>query len=202
MKNEFVREFCSAFSTVLRIRIRDPVHFWPLDPVSGIRNRFFPDPGSQIPDPGSQTHIFESLVTIFLVKSYIILWKYKKNFLQHFKAKIMISFVKFSATKKGMTTNFFSPLSFVAVLGSGIRDPGSGTGKNQDPVSGINIPDPQHCFCTNAMNRYRTVVTVQYPSILYDECEFEWKLMSNPDFCQTRQNNNSTSVVKNIYFSF
>jgi hypothetical protein len=36
-----------------------------------------------------------------------------------------------------MTTNFFSPLSFVAVFGSGM-------GKNQDPGSGINIPDPQH----------------------------------------------------------
>ncbi len=34
-----------------------------------------------------------------------------------------------------MTTNFFSPLSFVAVFGSGIRDPGSGMGKNQDPGS-------------------------------------------------------------------
>jgi hypothetical protein len=45
-----------------------------------------------------------------------------------------------------MTTNFFSPLSFVAVFGSGIRDPGSGMGKNQDPGSGINIPDPQHCI--------------------------------------------------------
>jgi hypothetical protein len=33
-----------------------------------------------------------------------------------------------------MTTNFFSPLSFVAVFGSGIRDPGSGMGKNQDPL--------------------------------------------------------------------
>ena len=55
-----------------------------------------------------------------------------------------------------MTTNFFSPLSFVAVFGSGIRDPGSGIRdpgseirdpgwvKNQDPGSGINIPDPQH----------------------------------------------------------
>jgi hypothetical protein len=30
--------------------------------------------------------------------------------------------MKFAATKKGVTTNFFSPLSFVAVLGSGIRD--------------------------------------------------------------------------------
>jgi hypothetical protein len=44
-----------------------------------------------------------------------------------------------------MTSNFFSPPSFVAIFGSGIRDPGSGMGKNQDPGSGINIPDPQHC---------------------------------------------------------
>jgi hypothetical protein len=26
--------------------------------------------------------------------------------------------------KKGTTTNFFSPLSFIAVFGSGVRDPG------------------------------------------------------------------------------
>jgi hypothetical protein len=44
-----------------------------------------------------------------------------------------------------MTKIFFSPLSFVAVFGSGIRDPGSGMGKNQDPGYGINIPDPPHC---------------------------------------------------------
>ncbi len=36
-----------------------------------------------------------------------------------------------------MTTNFFSPLSFVAVLG-----PGSGMAKNPDPGSGIKILDP------------------------------------------------------------
>ncbi len=36
-----------------------------LTPGSGIRNRFFPD-------PGSQTHMFESLVTIFWVKNYTI----------------------------------------------------------------------------------------------------------------------------------
>ncbi len=41
----------------------------------------------------------------------------------------------FVATKKGLTTNFFSSLSFVAVFGSGIRDLGSGMGKNQDPGS-------------------------------------------------------------------
>jgi hypothetical protein len=28
--------------------------------------------------------------------------------------------------------------------GSKVRDPGSGMGKNQDPGSGLNIPDPQH----------------------------------------------------------
>jgi hypothetical protein len=42
-----------------------------------------------------------------------------------------------------MTKNFVHP-SVVAVFGSGIRDPGSGMGKNQDPGSGIKIPDPPH----------------------------------------------------------
>jgi hypothetical protein len=41
-----------------------------------------------------------------------------------------------------MTKFFFSPLSFVAVLGSGIRDPGSG----------INIPDPPHCIVQYVFN--------------------------------------------------
>jgi len=52
--------------------------------------------------------------------------------------------VKFVATKECLTKKKFSPLSFLPVFGSGIRDPGSGMGKNQDPGSGINIPDPQH----------------------------------------------------------
>jgi hypothetical protein len=65
-------------------------------------------------------------------------------FTQHFKTKIILNFGKFVATQKDMTTKFSSPLSFVAVFGSGIRDPrsgirdpGSGMGKNQDPRSGI-----------------------------------------------------------------
>jgi hypothetical protein len=59
-----------------------------------IRNRFFPDS-----------------------------WKIGPNFfLQHIKNEIIFNFVKFVATKKGNT--FFSPLSFVAVFGSGIRDTG------------------------------------------------------------------------------
>jgi len=47
--------------------------FWPLDPGSGIS--FF-----RIPDPGSQDHIFKSFLTIFFVKSSIILWKLAQIF--------------------------------------------------------------------------------------------------------------------------
>jgi glutamine synthetase len=46
-------------------------------------------------------------------------------FLEHLNNKIIFNYVKFVATKKGMTTNFFSPLLF--------WDPGSGMGKTQDP---------------------------------------------------------------------
>jgi hypothetical protein len=52
-------------------------------------------------------------------------------------------FCEFCGYKKGITTNFFSPLSFDEVFRSGIRDPGW-VKKSQDPGSGINIPDPQH----------------------------------------------------------
>jgi hypothetical protein len=72
----------------------------------------------------------------------------------------MFSFAKFVATKNGLTKKNFSPLSFVAVFGSGIRDPGSGMGKNQDPGSGINIPDPQHWFCINLRNYEPVFVNV------------------------------------------
>ncbi len=118
----------------LIISVADPGAGAFLTPGSGIRNRFFPD-------PGSQTHIFESLITIFLVKTSKIYNSLKigpNSFLQHFKNKIILNFVRFVATKQGMTTNLFSPLSFVDVFGSGIRDPGSRMGKNQDPGSGIN----------------------------------------------------------------
>jgi hypothetical protein len=41
-----------------------------------------------------------------------------------------------------MTTNYcFHPSLLLLFL-----DPGSGMDKNQDPGSGIVIPDPQHCF--------------------------------------------------------
>jgi hypothetical protein len=54
---------------------------------------------------------------------------------------IIFNFVIFVATKKGRTTNFFHPSLLLLFL-----DPRSGIDKNQDPGSGINIPDPQHCF--------------------------------------------------------
>jgi hypothetical protein len=46
---------------------------------------------------------------------------------------ISFQFCEFMAPKKGMTTNFFSSLGFISVFGSGIQDPGSRMGKNQDP---------------------------------------------------------------------
>jgi hypothetical protein len=50
--------------------------------------------------------------------------------------------VKFGATRKRYDNKFFSPLSFVAVFGSGMgknQDLGSGMDKNQDPGSGIKV---------------------------------------------------------------
>ncbi len=80
------------------LRIRDPE---PFSPRSGIRDRFFPD-------PGSRTHIFGSLVTIFWIKSSIIIWKLAQiYFFISSKIKIIFNLVKFVATKKGMTSNFF-----------------------------------------------------------------------------------------------
>jgi hypothetical protein len=45
--------------------------------------------------------------------------------------------------KKGVTKFFFFTPLFRCCFW--ILDPRSGMGKNQDPGSGINIPDPQHC---------------------------------------------------------
>ncbi len=113
-----------------------------LTPGSAIGLFRIPDLGSRIPNP-----YFWGLGDNFLGKNLYNSWKIGPNFfLQHIKNKIIFSSVKFVATKNGLTKKNFSPLSFVAVFGSGIRDPGSGMGKNQDPGSGINIPDPPpHC---------------------------------------------------------
>jgi hypothetical protein len=112
-------------------------------PGSGIGFFRIPDLGSLIPTP-----YFLELSDKFLGKKfYNSLKTGPKFFLQHLKNKITLNFLKFVATKKGVTTNFFYPSLLLLFLdpGFGIRDPGSGMGKNQDPGSGINIPDPQHC---------------------------------------------------------
>jgi hypothetical protein len=59
------------------------------------------------------------------------------------------------APKKGLTTIFISPLSFIAVFGSRNRDPGSGI---RDPGSRINIPDPQHCRERTEEDREEAVI--------------------------------------------
>jgi hypothetical protein len=118
----FQRIYCGAcsFLTVLPIRIRDPVPFWSL-----------------IPNP-----YFESLVTIFWVKSSIILWKLAQIiFLQHFKNKIVLILWNLWRQKKGIQQFLFHPCLSMLFLdpgteiwdpgwektGSGIRDKHSGS---------------------------------------------------------------------------
>ncbi len=87
---------------------------------SGIRNRFFS--GSRIPNP-----YFWELRDNFLGKKFYNSLKIGPNFfLQQFKTKIMYNFVKFVATLKGMTSNFFYPSLLLLFLdpGSEIQDPG------------------------------------------------------------------------------
>jgi hypothetical protein len=66
---------------------------------------------------------------MFWVKSYIILRKLAQIFSSVFQNKIIFNFVKFVATKKGMTKKFFHPFLLLLFLdpGSEIRDkrPGS-----------------------------------------------------------------------------
>jgi hypothetical protein len=71
--NAYLNKIYCKVNILVRSVAEDPGSGAFLTPGSGIRNRFFPDPGSRIPGPGSQTHIFESLVTIFWVKSSITL---------------------------------------------------------------------------------------------------------------------------------
>ncbi len=83
---------------------------------SGIRNRFYPDPGS-IPNP-----YFWELTDKFLAKKFYNFLKTGPNFfLPHFKNKIIDNFVKFVATKKVWQQIFFTPLFCCCFW---IRDPG------------------------------------------------------------------------------
>ncbi len=131
---------------MLRIRIRDPVPFWPLDPGSGIGFFRIPDL-----DPGSQTHTFENLVTTFWAKSSIILWKLAQIFFFSTSKLKKCTILWNLCLDKRVWHQIFSLLLLFLDPGSEIRDPGSVMGKNQDPGSGINIPDPQHYLLHNAI---------------------------------------------------
>jgi hypothetical protein len=101
---------------VLRIRIRDPVPF------------LTPGPGTRIPNP----YFFELSDKFLGKRLYNSLKTWSNFFLQYFKNKIILSFVKFVATKKRYDNNFFShPFLLLGFLdpGSEIRDknPGSAT---------------------------------------------------------------------------
>ncbi len=96
---------------MLRIWTRDPVLFWPLDMRSGIGFIRIPD-------------IFESLVTIFWAKSSIIRWKLAQIYFFNISKINNFQLCELCGYKKRYDKNFFSPLSFVAVFGSGIRDQG------------------------------------------------------------------------------
>ncbi len=60
-------------------------------------------------------------------------------FLYLFRNKIIFNFVIFVASKK-LERQIFSSSSFVAVVVSGIRDPGSGMDKSKDPGSATLVP--------------------------------------------------------------
>jgi hypothetical protein len=85
-------------------------------------------------------------VTNFCVKSSEIIRKLAQIFSSACQKQNNFQFSEIYGYKKGMTTNFFCPSLLLQFLDSGseIRGSGSGMGKNQDPGSGINIPDPQH----------------------------------------------------------
>ncbi len=113
---------------MLRIRIRDPVPFWPLDPGSGIDSFRIPDLWSRIPDLGSRIPnlYFWELSDNFLDKKLNNSLKIaKKNFFQHFKTKIIFNFVMW-LHKKEWQQIFFHPCLWLLFWdqGSEIRDSG------------------------------------------------------------------------------
>jgi hypothetical protein len=72
--------------------------------------------------------------------------------------------VKFVATKKVRQQIFFHPSRLMLFL-----DPGSGMGKNQNPGSGINIPDPQHC-CVFFDNKMSGLLGTYHKSLTSMDC--------------------------------
>ncbi len=121
---------------VLRIRIRDPVPFWPLDPGSGIGFFRISDPGSRIPDPWFRIPDPEPI--------FLTLWELRDNFLgekfynslkigpnfflQHFKNKT-VQFCEIYYSKKMVWQQIF----FHQCLSLLSLDTGSGMGQDCIP---------------------------------------------------------------------
>jgi hypothetical protein len=120
---------------MLRIRIRDPVLLWPLDPDTG---EFF-----WKPDLESPTHIYQSLETIFGVKKNLNSLSIGSHFyLSLFKNEVFSILWNLCLQKKEKNLFTFPP-PFCCCW---IRDPvwkKSGSTKN--------IPDPQHCTAHSNM---------------------------------------------------
>ncbi len=72
----------------------------------------------------------------------------RSNFFHQHQQWNNLQFCETYGYKKRHENNFFNLSLLLLFLdpGSEIRDPGSGMGKNQDPGSGMNIPNPQHCL--------------------------------------------------------
>jgi hypothetical protein len=124
---------------VLRIRIWDPVPFWPLDPGSGIGFFRIPDLRSQIPNP-----YFRELSDNVLSKKFFNSLKISLHFfLQHFKNKILFSCVKFVASKHEISYIFSTFAGHFCPAGSGFGSWSTDlieSGSNPDPDTD---PDPK-----------------------------------------------------------
>ncbi len=87
---------------------------------SGIRNRFFPDPGSRIPDPKP---FFLELIDNFLGKKCYYSLIIGPHFSLAFQSQNNLQFCEICGyIKRSDNKYFFNPFSFVAVFVSGIRD--------------------------------------------------------------------------------
>ncbi len=129
------KKYSRNFSCPSSVADPDPGSGAFLTPGSGIRDRFF-----RIPDLGSQIHIFESLVTIFWVKSSIILWKLAQIFF-FITSKLNLFAILWNLWlhKKLWQQIFFTPLFCCCFW---IRDPRSGIRDGWKSGSGIRDKHP------------------------------------------------------------
>ncbi len=141
VRSRLTSMYCSRVflhsSYVRQKSLRQPLNFqfdfW--NYWKGLGHQMIPGSGIgffRIPDPKA---IFLELSDNFLGKKFYNSLKIGPNFfLQHFNTKIIVNFVKFVATWKGMTKNFFHPSLLLLFWDPGwekirIRDkhPGSAT---------------------------------------------------------------------------